>query len=290
MAVRFFVICYGEKHVDLYERVAVRSLMQDRNRAAIPPDAIVSLYSDEATMPRAVSISERLGRVESHVLAMKENHYDTQNQAFIEEIGFCVRQEASLVIVNPDNYWGNGSLANMLTIAGQRSICLASPHIRVDREKFLEALPEGSIDNPSLVSLAMRTLHKSWIDADLGKKQANSFFTGIGIQKIGDGLHMVSHLQPTVFYAHLSARDYGFFAERPQARGLWDHAWPAILAQEGRQRTVACSDAVFIVELTDGDTHSTDLREIDPKKPDEFCRDGPHIGQNRNVIGVWREA
>ncbi len=288
MKLRFFVICFGDKHADLYERIAVRSLTQPMNIQSIPDDAIVSVYSDESTMPRAEAASAKLGIVEPHIVTLAENHYDTQNRAFIEEIGRCVREDAALIIVNPDCFWGDGSLANLLNIAGEQNICIASPHVRVDSEAFQAELPDGEIDNPALVSLAMKTLHQSWKDADVSKEKANSFLTGIGIRSTG-ALHYVSHLQPTVFYARLNARDYGFFAERPQARGLWDHAWPEILTQEGRQRTVANSDAVFIAELTEPDTHTTELRPINSQKPDDFFRTAAHISVNRGIVGVWRE-
>lgn len=285
---RFFVICYGEAHADLYERIAVRSLTQTRNKAAISEGTVVALYSDAATIDRVSAVSKSLGTVEPHVMALSENHYDTQNKAFIEEIGNCVREDATLVIVNPDNFWGDGSLANLLAIAGEQNVCVASPHVRVDRDRFLETMPEGDIDNPSLVSLAMKTLHQSWIDADVSKPRSNGFATGIGIRSPGP-LHVVHHLQPTVFLAKLNARDYGFFAEHPTARGLWDHAWPEILVAENRQRVVASSDAVFIAELTDSATHNTELYPVDPKKPDAFFRDAPHISANRMVVGIWRE-
>ncbi len=292
MKLRFFVICYGDKHADLYERIAVRSLTQTRNKAAIPEGAVVSLYSDEATMPRVSAISERLGTVEPHVMALSENHYDTQNLAFIEEVGRCVREDATLIIVNPDNFWGDGSLGNLLAIAGEQNVCIASPHVRVDRDKFLGEIsgePGWQFENWLLVRLAMRTLHQSWIDADVSRPSANTYYTGIALKEIAPGLHAVTHLQPTVFCARLNARDYGFFAERKGARGLWDHFWPEILAAEGRHRVVASSDAVFIAELTDSNTHNTELRKVDPKKPDNFFRDGAHIAMNRNVVGIWRE-
>ena len=317
MKLRFFVIAYGEYYVGLYERIAVRSLTQTKNKAAIPIDAIVSVYSDAEFMPRVAAISERLGIVEPHVLPLSENAYDTQNRAFIEEVGRCVREDAALVIVNPDCFWGDGSLANLLAIAGEQNVCVASPHVRVDRDKFLSLLgwsvtrdelrPGLTIDdvtaihvfkggdpidvpNPDLVTLAMQTLHQSWIDADVSKERSNTYHTGIAIRRIGNGLHAVSHLQPTVFFARLNARDYGFFAEHPQARGLWDHAWPATLIEQNRYRVVASSDAVFIAELTDAVTHNTELRIVDPKKPDDFFRDAPHITANRNIVGIWREA
>ncbi len=61
-------------------------------------------------------------------------------------------------------------------------------------------------------------------------------------------------------------------------------------AQDGRLRTIASSDAVCIVELTKATTHNTELRPLDPKKPDDFHRSAAHISLNRNVVAIWRSA
>ena len=297
MKLRLFVICFGDKHADLYERVAIRSLTQPKNRAAIAADDVVSIYTDAATAERVGKATQALSpNLDVHIMNTSGDHYDVQNRCFIEEIGRCVREDATLLIVNPDCFWGDGSLANLLAIAGEQDVCIASPHVRVDRDKFLTALPEfadigvhqTNMHNADLVRLAMRTLHQSWIDADVTKERANTFETGIAIRRISEGLYAVSHLQPTVFLARVNARDYGFFAERQGARGLWDHFWPAELIGAGRYRVVASSDAIFIAELTEADTHNTALHTVDPKKPDAFFRDAPHISANRNVVGIWR--
>lgn len=324
MTLRFFVICYGEANADLLERVAIRSLTQPQNKAAVPSGAVVALYSDEATMERAKAACERLAPVEVHLIKLRSTAdsdvnvfapgalYDVQNGVFIEELERCVKADAGIVIVNPDCFWGDGSLGNLLAIAGEQNVAVAAAHPRVDRDKFLGELESIEnlfrIANYGLVGMAMRSLHRSWEDArtenlpDGGVldnasdkrsgvgSQANSYFTGIGIRSIGNGIHIVHHLQPTVWYARPTARDYAYFAARPTARGVWDHFWPEILAQEQRIRTVASSDAVFIAELTDAKTHNTELMPVDPKNPTKFHKDGPHIALQRNIVHVWREG
>ena len=299
MKLRLFVICFGDKHADLYERVAIRSLTQPLNKAALPSDAVVSIYTDAATAERVGKATQALSpNLDVHIMDTSGDHYDVQNRCFIEEIGRCVREDATLLIVNPDCFWGDGSLPNLLAIAGEQDVCIASPHVRVDQNAFLRAVTEvdywpvvpryPDINNAALVQIAMRTLHQSWIDADVTKERANTFETGIAIRRISEGFYAVSHLQPTVFLARVNARDYGFFAERQGARGLWDHFWPAELIGAGRYRVVASSDAIFIAELTEADTHNTALHTVDPKKPDAFFRDAPHISANRTVVGIWR--
>lgn len=272
----------------MYESVAVLSLTQPKNLSAIPKDAVVSLYSDEATMARAVKASERLGRVEPHILDASGDTYDIQNRAFIEEVRICAKEGAALIIVNPDCFWGDGSLGNLLAIAGEQNVCVASAHVRVDKRTFLASPHVRSLplDNRELVSLAMQSLHPSWIDADWSKPEANTFHTGIGIRQISDGMWGVTHLLPTIFYARPTIADYAFFAERKDARGLWDHVWPATLGN--RQRTIADSDAFFVAELTDGATHNTPLRALDKSRPDDFHRTAEHIERNRQVVSIWR--
>lgn len=290
-ALRFCIICYGEEHVDLLEQVAVRSLTQPRNGAAIPADAVAVVYSDAASIDRVAACASRLGRVEPHVIALTGDHYIDQVGAFVEEIGNCVRADAGMVMVSPDCFWGDGSLANLLFVAGEQNVCIASPHVRVDRDRILDELrtdPGAVYTNPALVSLAMRTLHPSWCDADTMQDEANSFHTGIGMRSAWP-LHFVHHLQPTVFYARPTARDYGFFAERKEIRGLWDHYWPSVLVADQRLRVVASSDAIFIAELTDAGTHNMPKQKIDRVRPDAFHRDAPHIAANRGIVAVWRE-
>lgn len=297
MTLRICVVCYGDEHASLYEQVAVRSLLQTRNRAAIPSGTVVSVYSDAATVDRVAKASEPLGIVERHIVAIPTDpnaHYSVQTNAFVDEIGISVRTDATMLMLGPDNFWGDGSLGNLLAIAGETQACFAVPHVRVDEAQFAvfaSRVPaHGPIGNPELARLAMVALHPSWRDADLTKPDTNSFITGIGWRDLGGGLYAIHHLQPTVFLARPNARDYGFFAERRHVMGIWDHFWPEILAQEGRLRTIASSDAVCIVELTKASTHNTELRKLDPRKPDDFHRTGAHISLNRNVVAIWRAA
>ena len=294
MTLRICGICYGDEHAALYEQVAVRSLLQTRNRAAIPPGTIVVVYSDAATVDRIAKASEPLGIVERHVITVSADqnaHYSVQTNAFVDEVGIAVKTDATMLMLGPDNFWGDGSLGNLLTIAAETNACFAVPHVRVEQEEFLRLTHDQlGVPNSVLVGFAMASLHPSWRDANLSKPEANSFLTGIGWRKVSNGLYAIHHLQPTVFLARPSARDYGYFAERRHVMGIWDHFWPDILAQEGRLRTIASSDAVCIVELTKAATHNTELRPLDQKKPDAFHRIGSHISMNRNVVAIWRAA
>lgn len=293
---RFVVFAYGDEHASLYESIAVRSASHRRNRPAFE-DAVISVYSDNATMERIARASRTLAQVETHLVDTTPGHYAAQVKVFLDEMGRCVRDDAAMILLNPDCFWGDGSLTNMIRIAGEQPVCIAVPHPRVDAKKFQDEWDYRLVnwgrdiepDNSGLVSMAMQTLHSSWKDADTAKGEANSFLTGIGMREISRGIYAVHHLLPTVFYARPSARDYGFFKQNAGIPGLWDHHWPQVLVEDSRLRVVGSSDAVFLVELTNADTHGTEKQKIDPVKPDAYNRTAPHIETNRMFVSVWRE-
>lgn len=288
MKFRFFCFVYGDWHVSLLERILVRSLSQSRNRKAIPPESVISLYSDQQSMAAASTALDALAIVEEHIVAIDSDSELLQQRLFSQEIQTCFEQGATLIVLCPDNFWGDGSLANLLLIAGEQDACIAAPHVRVDQDKFLGAMGEGELDNPSLVALAMRTLHPSWIEADASQDESNSYFTGISMRAIGNGLYAVSHRLPTVWLARFTKEDVEFFHRNLGIRGLWDHHWPAQLVASKRQRVIGSSDAVFIAELTPSTTHRTQLNKTDPKAPDRYCAPSLHAGVNRNVTAIWR--
>lgn len=286
--IRFFCFVYGEHFLDLLESVAVRSLCQSRNRQSIPFDAVVALYSDAPTIDRASLVLEKLGQVESHIVDLSGDTADIQNRAFAEEISRCHASNATMIVLGPENYWGDGSLGNILAIAGTQNVCVSAPHVRVDRNKFLAAMPDGDMNNRALVNLSMRTLHPSWVNADANKEQTSSYYAGISIREISAGLYSVTHRLPTCWLARFTKEDVAFFQRNTQGRGLWDHAWPQMLIQSGRHRVIGSSDAVFIAELTDTNTHNVPLMPNNPSEPDAYCQPSLHAQVNRNTVAIWR--
>lgn len=289
--VRFFCFVFGDAYLDLLERVAVRSLLQSRNRGAIPTDAVVSLYSDAASIDRASQILSVLGRLDAKVARIDSNAEQMQVSVFGEEIERCHSLGATMVVLCPDNFWGDGSLANLLAIAANQQICIAAPHPRVDREQFLTELNScGELNNPALVELAMRTLHPSWINAFADRPATSSLNAGISIIRLSDGLYGVVHRLPTVWLARFTKEDVGFFKNRAQSSGLWDHSWPQLLVRQERQKVIGSSDAFFVAELTPTESHNVELSASDPRWPDAYGYPSIHAAVNRNVQAIWRAA
>lgn len=303
MKLRLFVCVYGREFLSLFQQVACRSLLQPRNKAALAAsDVTVALYSDPATMEEAAETADHLGTVERHWIEPTANAPQTQQAAIMAEIRRCIDEDATCIMVCPDNFWGDGTLPNLLAIAGEaQGICLAVPHPRVNRLSFEcrlmgDSLIAGgkTLDNGNLVYRAMQVLHPSWTNARETPFPADtsSFNAGISWSGIGDGLYAVSHLLPTVFVARFIEADYILFREAiaKGLAGIWDHHWPIMLVNTGRQRVIGSSDAAFIVELTDADSHNVPLTPNDPKEPNRYHRDAPHIRANRNVTAIWRAA
>ncbi len=291
MPTRLFTIAYGNAFADLYERIAVRSLLQSRNREALS-NIIVSLYSDAETMPRVAEVAKRLGQVDPHVIELEADPARAIQSALLNEIKICLDTKSTMIIVNPENFWGDGSLPNLLAIAGEQDVCVAAPHVRVCKNQFIEFIDDINQDilNANLVHLSMISMHPSWGDANADNPQTSTFHAGISWRKIAHNLYAVTHLLPTVFLARFNAADYGYFKSGHErgAVGLWDHFWPERLVESGRERVIGSSDAFFLVELTDPETHNVPLKPNDPKCPSAFYRGSSQTHAMRNLTAIWR--
>jgi len=287
--IRFFCLVYGERYLDMLERVAVRSLLQSDNRRALHHQANtqVALYTDVASADRAVALLSRLAHVELNIMPRVDNAGEMLRRAMTAEIAACLMRDATMITLGPDWFWGDGSLHHLQTLVRGADACIAAPHPRVDHDRFLAALPDGDIDNRQLVGLALETLHCTWRDARVPADMANCWKTGIAIQSLGRGLYAVHHLLPSIWLAHFRPSDLDFFAHHDKC-GVWDHYWPAKLVEEGRQIVVADSDIVFLVELTHPDENRPQLRSVDQRDPFRYRGDLAHHRANRAIVSGWR--
>lgn len=285
--IRLFCLAYGAKFVDLFERVTVRSLMQPRNRAVIS-DAKISLYTDKDSVERATGIASQLAPVEPTLLDAGLHPGEMLHRALIAEIRECLRTGSTLIMAPPDTFWGEGSLANLLAVGSVPNVCVGAAHARVNRDQFLEALPEGVIENDRLVSLSIEHLHRTWGEADCTREKTNTWWSGTSLRKVSDKLWAVQHLLPTIHLARFVQSDLEFF-ERHDKRGLWDHRWPACLVEQQRQRIIGSSDMFFAAELTGETENIPPLTDRDVNEPDKYRGNERHHAINRNLISVWRE-
>lgn len=296
MKLRLFVLVYGAEFLNLFEQVCCRSLLQPKNIKSIQ-GTIVSLYSDTSSMARATELAAKLGTVEPHLIAPTGDAAQNQQRCVMEEIRRCIDTDSQMLMVCPDNFWGDGSVENLLAIAGEGAgICVAAAHPRVDPVWFCRSAPmldNVAIDNPTLVRLAIASLHPSWAAAVPNHQHdTSSYRAGVTLSPVALDLYAVSHLLPTVFLARFTEADYILFREAiaKGMQGIFDHIWPCMLVNQERQRVVGSSDAVFVVELTPADSHNVPLTPNDRTKPNQYHRDAPHIRANRNHVAIWRAA
>jgi hypothetical protein len=229
-------------------------------------------------MPVEISITDMSGGI-SNVL----------HRCLIAEAKKCFEQKATSIIAPPDSFWGDGSLPNLIAVAGQRAdLCVAAPHVRVEEAPFLQALPDGVLTNPQLVTLSLKVLHRVWRECNPDEPFTNTQESGHTLRKLPTpGHYSVCHLLPTPYLARFTLADIKFMES---AEGdSWDHRWPTILTETARQRVIGSSDGFFMAELTNPDTHAP------PVKPraefeDHFGSDHPHNKINRNMISIWRAA
>lgn len=285
--IRFLVICYGQDFSWLLENVAVKSLLQPRNKSVIPSDSVVALYTDD---DRNASIASPLGRVEQNPIEGTEPAVIWQN-IIVREIALCIEQAATLIVVSPENYWGDGSLENLLAVAGDQNVCVAAPHPRVDKNKFLEVLPSQA-SNAELVKRSMANLHPSWVNSNIELDQVGSGYSGVSWKTISPGMYAVSHLMPNCWLARFVLDDLRYFRNviSGGSKGLWDHFWPERLAVTGRQRVIGSSDAFFVAELTPAESHNVPMHAVSPSDYTVFHRSSGQITAMRNVVSIWREG
>ena len=291
---RLFSVVYGERYCDLFKRVTLRSInQQPLNGAAVDDDGIWSIYTDAASAPRIVEIMHHHKHVVHIVDTKKIAIYDIAQQALVMEIEECFKTNSQMIMAPPDVFFGDGSIANLLALASVRpkNMCFSAPHVRVDYDKFLAALPLGTIDNPRLVQLALANLHRSWSQSDVALDKRNTYYSGTSIQALPTlGFYAVTHVLPTCHLAQFTQDDLDAF--KKYRTGAWDHEWPALLVAKNRHRLIGSSDIFFAVELTKEKENIPKLHPATAHPVEEYelteRRGHEHNRLNRSMIFVLR--
>ncbi len=298
--IRIFSVVYGEDFCDLFARVALRSLTQPLN-GMIANAARWSIYTQpdyvdrlKARVPNADVVTFTAQDRDTGESGVSANHGTAISQGcLLHEIRTCLAQQATMIMAPPDTFWGDGSLNNLVAVAGeQNNNCVVAPHPRVNRDEFLAALPNGPISNPELVKLSLAHLHRTWIEADVARDATNCFYSGASIQALPAPKHYaVAHRMPTCYLARFTEADFEFLARpQPGPGGAWDHWWPAFLVQQERHRFIGSSDGFFAAELTAANAVVPPTVQAVQGQPDRFHRSEVNHQVNRNFVSIWRAA
>lgn len=288
MKVRLFSIVYGEPYLTWFEQGCVASLGWTRNRAAVREYAAEwNIYSRDNERDRLRAICEPLGvPIQFHPFGTFNSTGETLQPALFDHMRNCAQTGHAMFVAPPDTVFGDGSVPAICAVGQLPNICVAVPHVRVNAG-CLPALAGREWGNAPLVDKAFTMLHPTWRDAEATLPNTNSLLGGVSWRRIGPGLYAVTHRLPTTYLANINASDVDWFS-RQWETGTYDHTWPAKIVKEQRQRTIASSDAAFIVELTRENENIPLLQASDPNEPDRFWRDLEHNYVQRNVVTIFR--
>lgn len=304
--IRAFLACWGDKHFDWLERGALPSLAQPLNKAALDNYCTFVVLTKPEHKDRAEFALSKSGiaikDTEFMLLPAEEleknphaaGHF--MKQAFIMEMGRCLAFNSQILIVPPDTIWGDGSVPHLVELGKQRDSVIFAAHVRVLPEIIddIKAAREGNrfgpgpITNAKLVSLAFKRLHKTWEEAEDGRKEINSYVGGVLWRYLSENLYAVTHRLPTPYLINPTPEDVAFFNQQLHF-GVIDHAWPhGCLIETERQRLIGSSDGAFMVEITDPGANIPPVAPYHADEPDLFWRNLSHNKINRMNTIIFR--
>lgn len=294
--IRAFTTVWGN-YVDWMERTIARSMQWPSNNLAIK-DATWLIWTKKADEEKVLEVARKVGVAQIDIGYLPddvEGNHPMMGavilKAFLQTVKICLDEGEQLLTLPPDTIMGDGTIANM-RLAGQfGDTCVAVPHLRVDAS-ILGSISDSALNNAELVTVAMKHQHKAFSESEIGREMSGSFVGGITWQRLGSKLWSVQHALPTVYLANLKRSDYDFF-QAPHdglapTYGCFDHAWPSMLVQEQRQRTIGSSDACFIAELTRAELNVPPLTKAIVDAPDTFWRNLPHNLHNKQNLFIMR--
>ncbi len=288
--IRLLSVVYGERYLDLFQRACLRSLWQPGNLPALLSadreiEHLVVTPSDQFTVEIPGHV-EDIGRY-----AIKQVWYGDEAKAHqrgtLEWMKMCAADGSLAMGANPDWFFADGSVANMVNYLQDRDLAVAGLYARVNDGMFL-----GHIDfrydtfsddkgvfnvSPSeLVNLAMLNYpHYCLSHADVSKEQNHSAHSGVFVQPISPGLWSMSLRVPNVILASVTKDDCWEYTEHmaQHKSGWWDWVWPTKLIEHGRLKFLQSSDLFFMVDLTKPDVNHP---IVEPNRlwNDDFVADG----------------
>lgn len=287
MSLQVITCVWGTKHLDMFRKGTLKTLSYKQNKKALyEAKAKFNLFTDQEHVDFLYKIVDaEFPELEVNVqpTTMLRRYNDPIQAAFIWQIEECLRYGHKLLIAPPDTLFGDESIPGILKVGREKGACVAVPHPRVNPSILNEL--DWTFKNEQMVSLAWKHLHRSWVNAEVGHPNRNSFIGGVHWSKISPKIISISHRLPTVYLADFTLEDLKYF-QSAGSFGVFDHLWPGhILIPRGRQRTVGSSDVAFVVEVTEFDKNIPPMSDGDP---DDFWQKNPHNEINKQFISVFR--
>lgn len=295
---RIFTPAWGPKHLNLLNKALGQCFLWPENHEVVK-DAVWSILTHDSNR---IDVFEAAARIvpEKNIDLMIYNgpiQQLTQAREFVmldclyKMMEKCINEKVPMLIATPDFIFGDGTLSAMAAIGSQDNVCVSIPHPRV-LPCVIDHIGERPMSNPELISLAFKHPHKAWTSCEVGKDPSGSYIGGISWRWVGCGVAAVQHRMPSPYWVNFTPDDIHFFknptGRRMSAFGAWDHDWPELLIEQGRQRLIGSSDIATLIEVTDPDMNVPPLTKANLLEPDSFQHSENHFKINRQFISSFR--
>ncbi len=295
---RLFSALWGDEAIETFKQGALKSYLWPKNKAAIDgnvwdvwttPDHVDEIERllfnsfDIKFEPHMIpDIKDQLGRIAPAPYVL--------HAPILEEMVLCLNNAQKLLMLPPDTIFGDGTISNILRIGEAPGTCVAVPHMRV-YPHMLHHITDEPVDNLTLCKAAFETMHPSWISAEKGHPETNSFWSGVSWEQVTPGLYSVTHRLPTVYLASFNGQDHAAW-QNYSTFGAWDHRLPGeTMVRQERLRMPGSSDLAMIAEITgpgDNIPPKTPPEVLAQQGPDGYWTDTLHAGHNRQFQFTMR--
>lgn len=296
--VHLLTVVWGNDRLRLFEHALLRSVLQRGNLPRLVRDGVSVSIDVHTTLKHVGDVHRILKRtlcerpahvrdgiqISIFVTVGPKVHLES---ALRRTMRRCARRNASMLMAPPDSYFANGSINNLVQAQAGRNVSVAAVHLRVVDEEFLRALDafEGDIEAPMLDSLALETAHDNVANGFIERDRNCASETGVALQVLEPNMVLVTHRIPTIHLIAVEQSDVEYFEGRPfQA---WDHQMTALHIAHGRFKYIGSSDAFFMVELTDAESHLVPA-ETSAWSDTYKWEEDLHHAINRNFCSVLR--
>jgi hypothetical protein len=277
LKVKGFTYVQGARYNEWFHQILKRSLWQGSNLQALRSvDFSWDIYSDQPQRSEAPEFPVNQQQAEGMIECLRRT------------IRRCFHENARLLMLLPDFYFGDGSLHNLFECAYVGGTCIAAPHLRVDSESFRRHLPPGDVANAELVGLVLKCPWKGTRQFFINSDPSLTYFGGVLIKRLDECLYVMQHMLPNYFLAAFLKDDVEYF-ERATSLMAWDWDWPSKVAREGRHRVVCSSDLFFMAEVTDDDGSKT-FTSPPMTHADSFYESKVHNRFNKAMLCTLRAA
>ena len=252
-ALHIFVPIWGD-HIDMFFSYGLPSLIQYGNipRVLEEYDVILKIYTkpqDAAKVAQNVRIHKISSLTHIHPSIGEGDKITVLNNALLDHITACLKNNAYMLVCTADYVFGNHSLYNGIKSIEGKGVCFAAAHPRVSYEDIKAAgVNKITLENDELVDFAFKYPHPQFLNAE-DSKDWNTSWGGISWRKINNRLYEVVHGTTSVWIASLRQSDYDFFKES-ESFNAWDKTWMAELIRQRRVKYCGSSDIFFLVELS----------------------------------------